>query len=233
MPWRDRKLWHRRTHPSELEVAALLGDACAFCDALLATLLKDEPTVAWCLDQLTPYGGYYLAGGAGSVRCDGSVSRVTGCLAAALGRTEEARRLLTAAIAMDERIGALPYRVLSEVALACVHAAAGERTAAEPLARRAADTARRIGMPPALAAAEDVLARLRAERAAAHPLTTREREVLARLAAGRTNRQIAAELVLSERTVETHVGHVLGKLGVANRAEAAAWATRNGESSFP
>jgi DNA-binding NarL/FixJ family response regulator len=51
--------------------------------------------------------------------------------------------------------------------------------------------------------------------------------VLARLAAGRTNRQIAAELVLSERTVETHVGHVLGKLGVANRAEAAAWATRN------
>ena len=45
--------------------------------------------------------------------------------------------------------------------------------------------------------------------------------MLARLAAGRTNRQIAAELVLSERTVETHVGHVLGKLGVANRAEAA------------
>ncbi len=194
---------------------------------LLATLLKDEPTVAWCLDQLTPYGGYYLAGGAGSVRCDGSVSRVTGCLAAALGRTDEARRLLTAAIAMDERIGALPYRVLSEVALACVHAAAGERTTAEPLARRAADTARRIGMPPALAAAEEVLARLRAERDTAHPLTTREREVLARLAAGRTNRQIAAELVLSERTVETHVGHVLGKLGVANRAEAAAWATRN------
>ena len=48
--------------------------------------------------------------------------------------------------------------------------------------------------------------------------------MLARLAAGRTNRQIATELVLSERTIETHVGHVLGKLGVANRAEAAAWA---------
>ena len=57
--------------------------------------------------------------------------------------------------------------------------------------------------------------------------------MLARLAAGRTNRQIAAELVLSERTVETHVGHVLGKLGVANRAEAAAWAARHGESPLP
>ena len=92
---------------------------------LLAALLADEPTVVWCLDQLRPYGGYYIAGGSGSVRCDGSVSRVTGCLAAALGRTEDARRLLTAAIAMDERIGALPYRVLSEVALAGVHLAGG------------------------------------------------------------------------------------------------------------
>jgi DNA-binding CsgD family transcriptional regulator len=194
---------------------------------LLAALLGDEPTVAWCLDQLRPYGGYYLAGGSGSVRCDGSVNRVTGCLAAALGRADEARRLLTEAIAMDDRIGALPYRVLSEVALAGVHAAAGERAAADSLARRAADTARRIGMAPALAAAEEVVARLRAERDSANPLTSREREVLARLVAGRTNRQIAAELVLSERTVETHVGHVLGKLGVANRAEAAAWATRH------
>jgi DNA-binding CsgD family transcriptional regulator len=199
---------------------------------LLAALLADEPTVAWCLDQLLPYGGYYLAGGSGSVRCDGAVSRVTGCLAAALGRTEDARRLLTEAIAMDERIGALPYRVLSEVALARVHLTAGERAAAEGVARRAADTARRLGMPPALAAAEALLGRIRAERDTAHPLTTREREVLARLADGRTNRQIAAELVLSERTVETHVGHVLGKLGVANRAEAAAWATRHGESPF-
>jgi DNA-binding CsgD family transcriptional regulator len=194
---------------------------------LIAVLLADEPTVAWCFEQLTPYGHFYLASGSGSVRCGGAVKRVTGCLAAALGRAEDAHELLTAAIAMDERIGALPYRVLSEVALAGVHAAAGERTAADGLARRAADTARRLGMAPAFAAAEQVLARLRADRDTAHPLTAREREVLARLAAGRTNRQIATELVLSERTVETHVGHVLGKLGVANRAEAAAWATRN------
>ena len=62
------------------------------------------------------------------------------------------------------------------------------------------------------------------------PLTAREREILARLAGGRTNRQIAQELVLSERTVETHVTHVLGKLGVGNRTEAAAWAARHGHT---
>ena len=57
--------------------------------------------------------------------CDGAVARITGTLAAALGRTDEARRMLTAAIAMDERIGALPYRVLSEVELAGVRPRAG------------------------------------------------------------------------------------------------------------
>ena len=196
---------------------------------LLAALLDDEPTVAWCVERTIPYRRYYLAGGSGSVHCDGAVGRVAGTLAARLGRTDEARRWLTEAIAMDDRIGALPYRVLSEIELARVLAAASDgQTAAVDLARRAADTARRLGMAPALRGAEELLARMRAERDAANPLTTREREVLTRLAAGRTNRQIAAELVLSERTVEAHVGHVLGKLGVANRAEAAAWATRHG-----
>jgi DNA-binding CsgD family transcriptional regulator len=198
----------------------------------LAALLEDIPTVEWCLEQLVPYGGYYLAAGSGSVRCDGAVARVTGTLAAALGRTDEARQWLEQAIAMDERIGALPYRVLSEIQLARVLSSSGsatapaERAQATGVARRAAETARRLGMAPALRAADELLGRLRAERDTAHPLTAREREVLTHMAAGRTNRQIAAALVLSERTIETHVGHVLGKLGVANRAEAAAWAAR-------
>lgn len=200
----------------------------------LAALLEDTPTVEWCLEQLAPYSGYYLAAGSGSVRCDGAVARVTGTLAAALGRTDDARRWLEQAIAMDERIGALPYRVLAEIQLARVLAPPGSATASREraqaigVARRAADTARRLGMAPALRAVDELLARLHGERDTAHPLTAREREVLARMAAGRTNRQIAAELVLSERTIETHVGHVLGKLGVANRAEAAAWAAREG-----
>ena len=62
-----------------------------------------------------------------------------------------------------------------------------------------------------------------------HPdvLTPREWEVLELLAAGRTNENIAAHLAISLRGARYHVSEILGKLGVANRAEAAAWATRN------
>jgi two-component system NarL family response regulator len=58
-------------------------------------------------------------------------------------------------------------------------------------------------------------------------LTKREREVLALLAHGATNREIAAELLISVPTVKTHVRHVLDKLYLRNRAEAAAFAARN------
>jgi len=59
---------------------------------------------------------------------------------------------------------------------------------------------------------------------AAAALTPRESEVLGVLARGRSNQQIAAELGLGQRTVEGHVSRVLGKLGVASRAEAVAYA---------
>jgi len=52
-------------------------------------------------------------------------------------------------------------------------------------------------------------------------LTTRELEVLRLLAGGRTDREIADALTISPRTVESHVGSILSKLGVRNRAEAA------------
>ena len=54
------------------------------------------------------------------------------------------------------------------------------------------------------------------------PLTSRDLEVLAMLAAGRSNQAIARELVVTLDTVKKHVGHVLGKLGAANRTEAVA-----------
>ena len=57
-------------------------------------------------------------------------------------------------------------------------------------------------------------------------LSEREREVLALIAAGRRNREIAEELVVTEATVKTHVRHVLEKLRFRNRAEAAAFAAR-------
>lgn len=64
--------------------------------------------------------------------------------------------------------------------------------------------------------------------AALAKLTRREREVLALMAAGATNAGIATRLVVSEHTVKSHVEHILGKLGAANRAEAVARAARSG-----
>lgn len=61
---------------------------------------------------------------------------------------------------------------------------------------------------------------------AAGPLTRREREILELIARGQTSRQIGARLRIATRTVETHVNNLLAKLGVASRAEAAAWAAR-------
>lgn len=59
-------------------------------------------------------------------------------------------------------------------------------------------------------------------------LTPRELEVLALLVRGLTNREIAGELFVTERTVKFHVGSILAKLGAANRTEAARIATRQG-----
>ena len=59
-------------------------------------------------------------------------------------------------------------------------------------------------------------------------LTARELEVLAVLAEGRTNEQIAAELYMSPKTASVHVSRIIAKLGVANRTEAVAVARRAG-----
>jgi DNA-binding NarL/FixJ family response regulator len=59
---------------------------------------------------------------------------------------------------------------------------------------------------------------------AAEPLTEREREVLALVAKGHSNKEIAALLDITERTARTHVSNILGKLDLASRTQAALWA---------
>lgn len=60
------------------------------------------------------------------------------------------------------------------------------------------------------------------------PLTGRERDVLRQIATGRTNASVARELGITEHTVERHAANLYRKLGVRSRAEATAWAIRNG-----
>lgn len=94
--------------------------------------------------------------------------------------------------------------------------------------------------PPALAAAirsvhaghvllhPDVARLLAAGDARPADLTPREREVLVEVARGRSNREIARELSVSEKTVKTHVSAILAKLGVQDRTQAALHAVRTG-----
>jgi predicted ATPase/DNA-binding CsgD family transcriptional regulator len=60
------------------------------------------------------------------------------------------------------------------------------------------------------------------------PLTSREREVAVLIVGGQTNREIAAALMITEWTVESHVRHILSKLGLRSRAQVAAWAVEYG-----
>ena len=74
-----------------------------------------------------------------------------------------------------------------------------------------------------------VLPGMRDDDGSAFPdLTPREREVLALVADGRTNRQIATELFITDKTASVHVSNILSKLGVSNRGEAAALAYKVG-----
>jgi NarL family two-component system response regulator LiaR len=67
------------------------------------------------------------------------------------------------------------------------------------------------------------------ERVRRHELLTpREREVLALVARGRANKAIALQLGVAEKTVKTHVGNILGKLGLSDRTQAALYAVREG-----
>jgi DNA-binding NarL/FixJ family response regulator len=79
---------------------------------------------------------------------------------------------------------------------------------------------------PALVGA--VMDGLQAGAAEAGPLTTKELEVLAKLAEGRSNQQIAEVLFVTPATVKTHLSHIYAKLGVANRQEALARAVALG-----
>jgi DNA-binding NarL/FixJ family response regulator len=109
------------------------------------------------------------------------------------------------------------------------------------LMRRALGMLHGLGAQPAAAAVARQLRSLGARglprgprpTTAANPasLTSREVEVLKLLAAGLANREIAARLVLSDRTVDHHVSGILHKLGVHNRAEARATALRLGLTS--
>ena len=153
---------------------------------------------------------------------DAVAAQARGALLLAEGDAERALVVLRRAAQCWQELDA-PYeaaRARALVARGC--RALGDEDAAtmELAAARLAFT--ELGAAPALAEIDAL-----GEPAAAndaHGLTARELEVLRLVAAGRTNKAIAAELVLSERTVERHVSNIFAKLGLSSRSAATAFA---------
>ncbi|SDT33307.1 regulatory protein, luxR family [Friedmanniella luteola] len=188
--------------------------------AEICVWLGDTATAAVLRDLLAPWSDLEASAYA-STPYTGPVSYALGRLAVLLGEVEEGRRLLLDALARTERLHALPYLALTHAALARLDGAATRSGRAH--AETGLRFARRLGMAPLV---DELTALVEAAEPRAGRLSTREREVAALVAEGLSNATIAGRLGVSERTVESHVSHVLTKLDSRSRAAVAAWWTR-------
>src|SRR5215218_1652682 len=158
--------------------------------------------------------------------------RLLGKLGGAGGRYDEAASHLDNALQLADACAAPYERALTLLAVAELRLAEGADTTVPTVLEEARGICSDLGAAPALARADALAARTPGGRrpASAYPagLTRREAEVLGLLAAGHSNKEIAAELFLSERTVERHITTVYRKIGTHRRTEAMAFALRHG-----
>ena len=148
-------------------------------------------------------------------------AQIRGAVELACGEPQAALRSLRRAWQVWEELDA-PYeggRVRLAVGLACRALGDEDGAALEFEAARTAFEG--LGAAPDVARVDALSGRVETET---HGLSERELEVLRLLASGRTNRDIAAELVVSEHTVARHVQNIFGKLGVSTRTAATAFA---------
>lgn len=195
---------------------------------IVAVLIDDAEVAEDVYVRLVPTAHYYSGDGSGGVFSHGANARLIGDLARVSGRFDEALGHYRDAVAMNARIGARPFTALSRLGWAQTLLARGDdlAAAAEMTAQAAAEF-RRLSMPGPLGTATALTSRLESARRSASPLSAREAEVAALVAEALSNREIAARLVLSERTVETHVRSILAKLGFSTRTEIATWMVSN------
>ena len=218
---RDEALAIYRSLPPPLEVPGFMLLPVLGSTAELAWEFADVTAAATVHRMLAPYPDLFVCGGAGIVAVLGPVRTSLGLAAATIGRHDEGVTHLRAGIEAAEAAGMPPAAAEARGHLAAVLARrrrTGDEAEAVALATQAGAQAERLGMAP-------LQARCRRLQGGGDVLTRREREIAGWVADGLTNREIGAVAHISERTAENHVQHVLAKLGLANRAQIAAWVT--------
>ncbi|MGE3285372.1 MAG: LuxR C-terminal-related transcriptional regulator [Pseudonocardia sp.] len=153
-----------------------------------------------------------------------AADQAQGAVALARDRAAQAQPLLRSALRRWQQLGAPYDAARSRVLLACAYRDLGHPDDAERELAVAADDFERLGASADAAA----VAALRGRPMLPGGLTRREAEVLGHVAAGRTNREIAAALSVKEQTVARHLSTICGKLGVTSRTAAAEVARRFG-----
>jgi DNA-binding CsgD family transcriptional regulator len=186
----------------------------------VAAALGAADDVRYLCGRLERYRGRYVVGGGGATICLGPVELTLGACASALGDWTAGEQDLRRASTLCREAGMPGLRVEADCLLAEALAASGDPVAARAVAGQAVSLARTLGMSP-------WTKRLEKFAVPDDPLSPRERQIAALVADGLSNREIAAQLVVSERTAQNHVQHILAKLGFVNRAQIAAWTERN------
>ncbi|MEA2685701.1 MAG: hypothetical protein QOE93_896 [Actinomycetota bacterium] len=190
--------------------------------AVAAAGIGRDDDLAVLLDRLGRFRGEYAVGD--GVLYFGPVELTLGRGAAALGHLDLAVDDLAVAVGQADRAGARGF-----VAEALYHLATtllardgpGDHERAAAAARDADRLARSLGMAAYVGRTGALVTHLATTRPAA--LSPREAEVAKLVAQGLTNRQIAERLIISERTAQNHVQHILVKLGFTARSQIAAW----------
>jgi DNA-binding CsgD family transcriptional regulator/tetratricopeptide (TPR) repeat protein len=193
--------------------------------AMAAAELGRHDDLAILLGRLEPHRGAHVI--AVGVAYLGPVELAAGRAAAALGRLDRAIDDLAVAVEQADRAGAPGFVAEASYYLATAllsRSGPGDRARAEGVAHDADRLARALGMAAYTDRTAALVTRLRIGAPAA--LSPREDEVAKLVADGLTNRQIAARLVISERTAETHVQHILTKLAFTTRSQIAVWSAR-------
>ncbi len=194
----------------------------------LAVAFDDAPVAEALRAELEPFDGLMIAGAVGA---HDPVAYSLGLVEAHAGRLDQAIAHFEAAVELLARGDLGPSLTRTRIALAGALArrgAPGDRARAETIASIAVTDARRLGLLGLLQLAEALVDEL-AHRSGR--LSPREREIAVHVASGQSNREIATALVLSERTVETHIQNILLKLEFHSRAQIAAWAVAEGIAS--